>query len=98
MKEELGRAMLRHCNGVPLAIVVLSKVLKGKESADDWQQICDNILAQIRRGGIPNLYKEVYDVLKVSYDELPFHLKHCFLHLAFLPEGCIKCGLRKGLF
>ena len=25
-------------------------------------------------------------VLGLSYDELPFHMKPCFLHLAFFPE------------
>ncbi|KAL8158752.1 hypothetical protein V2J09_000289 [Rumex salicifolius] len=86
-KEELGREMLQHCNGVPLAIVVLGEVLKRNSKAEYWKQMRDDVYAQIKRGGAPSVpYKQVYDVLQVSYDELPFHLKHCFLHLANFPE------------
>ena len=46
-----------------------------------------DVIEQIKRGGAHNVpCKEVYDVLQVSYDELQFHLKQCFLHLANFPE------------
>ncbi|GAB2273984.1 hypothetical protein Dimus_008753 [Dionaea muscipula] len=79
--EQLGKKMLEHCKGLPLAVVVLGGVLANKRTADDWKNVLDNIRSYF--GADDN---SVYDVLGMSYYDLPVHLKPCFLHLGIFPE------------
>ncbi|GAB2273988.1 hypothetical protein Dimus_008757 [Dionaea muscipula] len=84
---QLGKKMLEHCNGLPLAIVVLGGVLANKRTSEDWQNVLDNIHSYFGGDGLYNQsYNRVYDVLGMSYYDLPYHLKPCFLHLGNFPE------------
>ncbi|XP_010906953.3 disease resistance protein RPP8 [Elaeis guineensis] len=79
--------MLEHCRGLPLAIVVLGGVLATKKTPGEWEAVYNDICSSLDRGKYCNQpYKEVYDVLALSYDDLPYHLKPCFLHLGNFPE------------
>ncbi|KAB2598139.1 disease resistance protein [Pyrus ussuriensis x Pyrus communis] len=49
-KKDLGMKMLRHCEGLPLAITVLGGLLSRKDSADEWDMVHMNFYAYIRRG------------------------------------------------
>ncbi|XP_021822785.1 putative disease resistance protein At1g50180 isoform X2 [Prunus avium] len=91
-KKELGMEMLQHCKGLPLAITVLAGLLDRKDTVDEWTTVHKNIDAYIRRGTDlgPNSRGEGYEGvswwLELSYDNLSYHLKLCFLHLAHFPE------------
>ncbi|GMH22747.1 hypothetical protein Nepgr_024590 [Nepenthes gracilis] len=79
--------MLEHCQGLPLAIVVLGAILAMKKTLEEWQTVNDNICAYLGRGmAHGQSYRRVYDVLAMSYYDLPYHLKPCFLHLGNFPE------------
>ncbi|KAJ8442090.1 hypothetical protein Cgig2_007928 [Carnegiea gigantea] len=80
---EVGEMMLKHCNGHPLAIVVLGGILATKRATGEWQDVCDNLESSLQGDG---LYGGVYEVLALSYYELPYHLKSCFLVLGYFPE------------
>ncbi|KAJ4887845.1 Disease resistance protein (NBS class) family [Raphanus sativus] len=87
--KELGIEMLKHCGGLPLAIKVLGGMLRKKYTLHQWKTIRENIKAPIFRGSGSderNINKEVYDVLYLSFEELPAYLKYCFLYLATFPE------------
>uniref|UniRef100_A0A7N2LCI6 Uncharacterized protein n=1 Tax=Quercus lobata TaxID=97700 RepID=A0A7N2LCI6_QUELO len=80
--ERLGRQIAENCGGLPLAIVVLGSLLatKNKES-HIWRKVTCNI--------IPYLNEErsnCSDILALSYDDLPMHLKPCFLYFGIYPE------------
>ncbi|GAB2273979.1 hypothetical protein Dimus_008749 [Dionaea muscipula] len=86
--EQLGKEMLKHCKGLPLAVVVLGGVLANKRTLDDWKNVLGNIHSYF---GVDKLRDQsynnsVYDVLGMSYYDLPYHLKPCFLHLGVFPE------------
>ncbi|KAI5344788.1 hypothetical protein L3X38_012665 [Prunus dulcis] len=49
-KIELGRKMLQHCKGLPLAITVLAGLLARKETGDEWNLVHKNVYEYIRRG------------------------------------------------
>lgn len=88
-KKELARKMLDYCDGLPLAITVLGGLLSSKPSIDEWETLHKNIKTYMRKGKINEQEDSnlgVSWVLGLSYDELPFHMKPCFLHLAFFPE------------
>ncbi|OMO81491.1 Disease resistance protein [Corchorus olitorius] len=80
--EELGKEMVKQCFGLPLAIVVLGGVLAKMHSLNDWQDVHENVKSYLKRGrGLGT-----YDVLTLSYDNLPAYLKPCFLYLSAFPE------------
>ncbi|RIA04338.1 hypothetical protein BRARA_K01433, partial [Brassica rapa] len=75
-----------YCGGLPLAVKVLGGLLANKKyTVEDWKRVYDNIQTQIIRSD-DNKQDSVYRVLSLSYEDLPMHLKHCFLCLAYFPE------------
>ncbi|CAL8990163.1 unnamed protein product [Prunus brigantina] len=86
-KRELGMKMLRHCAGLPLAIIVLAGVLARKSTIREWERVHENVHEYIRRGiGHEEEYEGASWVLALSYDDLPYYLKPCFLYLGHYPE------------
>ncbi|KAM1069253.1 hypothetical protein EV1_001110 [Malus domestica] len=91
-KKDLGMKMLRHCEGLPLAITVLGGLPSRKNSVDEWDMVHMNFYAYIRRATDlgPEYEGEEYGgvlwLLALSYDNLPYQLKLCFLYLAHFPK------------
>ncbi|CAL2225352.1 unnamed protein product [Prunus armeniaca] len=86
-KKDLGMKMLQHCKGLPLAIIVLAGVLAKKNSIREWVRVYENVHEYISRGiGHEEEYGGVSQVLALSYDDLPYYLKLCFLYLGHYPE------------
>nr|QHZ07991.1 RPP7b [Arabidopsis thaliana] len=95
-KEELGKLMIKHCGGLPLAIRVLGGMLAEKYTSHDWRRLSENIGSHLV-GGRTNFNHDNNNtcnyVLSLSFEELPSYLKHCFLYLAHFPEDYeIKVG------
>lgn len=86
--EKLGREMVGRCGGLPLAIIVLGGLLASKPTFYEWDTVRQNINSYLRRAskGHEQLLG-VSEVLALSYYELPYQLKPCFLHLAHFPEN-----------
>ncbi|KAK4394651.1 putative late blight resistance proteinR1A-10 [Sesamum angolense] len=80
--EEIGKEIARSCKGLPLEIVVigglLSKVSRTKEY---WSSIADNLNSLVT-----NDDEQCMEVLSLSYNHLPYHLRSCFLHIGVFPE------------
>uniref|UniRef100_A0A5B7BM49 Disease resistance protein n=1 Tax=Davidia involucrata TaxID=16924 RepID=A0A5B7BM49_DAVIN len=84
---ELGRKMVGHCKGLPLAVVVLGGLLVTKHSLREWEMVHQNIDSYLRKGkGIGQEHGGVSEVLALSYNELPYQLKPCFLYLGSFME------------
>ncbi|KAG2725778.1 hypothetical protein I3760_01G082500 [Carya illinoinensis] len=78
----LGKEMVRYCKGLPLAITVLGGLLATKQTLEEWNQVHKNVKSYIhQQDGLP-----INIVLGLSYDDLPSHLKLCFLYLGHFPE------------
>ncbi|KAG7604768.1 P-loop containing nucleoside triphosphate hydrolase [Arabidopsis thaliana x Arabidopsis arenosa] len=86
--EAMGKEMVTHCGGLPLAVKALGGLLANKHTVPEWKRVSDNIGSQIVGGSCldDNSLNSVYRILSLSYEDLPTHLKHCFLHLAHYPE------------
>uniref|UniRef100_A0A2N9J952 Uncharacterized protein n=1 Tax=Fagus sylvatica TaxID=28930 RepID=A0A2N9J952_FAGSY len=84
--EKLGREMVARCAGLPLAIIVLGGLLATKETLDEWDIVHRNIKSHIGRGRKQGQQSRVHEVLALSYHELPYQLKPCFLYLSHFPE------------
>ncbi|OMO77723.1 NB-ARC domain-containing protein [Corchorus olitorius] len=46
--EELGKGMIKHCAGLPLAIVVLGGILASKCSVIEWQKVSKNVKTYLK--------------------------------------------------
>ncbi|KAL5583366.1 hypothetical protein UlMin_015808 [Ulmus minor] len=89
-KKSLACQMLEYCGGLPLAITVLAGLLSSKQTVDEWETLLKNIKVYIRKGKLNEQGDSeslgVSWVLGLSYDELPYQLKPCFLYFAYFPE------------
>ncbi|KAI3856799.1 hypothetical protein MKW92_044762 [Papaver armeniacum] len=81
--EMLGKKMVRKCGGLPLAICVLGGLLATKKpEIKEWEYVNKDITSSINKGK----YGGVAGILALSYNDLPIHLKPCFLYLGVFPE------------
>ncbi|KAB2614577.1 disease resistance protein [Pyrus ussuriensis x Pyrus communis] len=85
--------MLEHCAGLPLAITVLAGLVARKVTVEEWKTVYENVDVYIRRGtNLDQEYKGDQEragaswVLALSYDDLPYRLKLCFLYLGHFSE------------
>ncbi|GMN40820.1 hypothetical protein TIFTF001_010045 [Ficus carica] len=82
--EETCRCVLKRCGGLPLAIVAVGAALGAKDGAskDEWDVLCRSIGPEIEENyNLDSLKK----VLSLSFNDLPFYLKACFLYLSLFP-------------
>nr|TKR85418.1 disease resistance protein RPM1-like [Populus alba] len=83
--EDICKNILRKCEGLPLAIVAISGVLatKDKRRIDEWEMVRRSLGAEIEDNNkLLNLKK----VLSLSFNDLPYYLKSCFLYVSIFPE------------
>ncbi|XP_058184255.1 disease resistance protein RPP13-like [Rhododendron vialii] len=79
--ENLAREMAGKCRGLPLAIVVLGALLRRKDP-DEWPKLKEHMWRHIRDHGSDR----VQHILALSFNNLPYRLKSCFLYLGLFPE------------
>ena len=82
--EVIGKEMVSQCRGLPLAIKIAGGMMAAKEKcADEWSQISKHLKQEL---ATHNKDKVVFSTLGLSYEELPTHLKPCFLSLAMFQD------------
>ncbi|XP_010511026.1 PREDICTED: probable disease resistance protein At1g59620 [Camelina sativa] len=86
--EEMGKQMVKHCGGLPLAVKVLGGLLAAQYTFRVWKRVYENIGSHIigETSFSDKNISSVYQILYMSFEELPIYLKHCFLYLAHFPE------------
>ncbi|KAF6152683.1 hypothetical protein GIB67_021343 [Kingdonia uniflora] len=82
--EKLSRGIVKKCKGLPLVIGAIGGLLSTKDkNLFEWMRVHKSIGAQLE-DNIQLLNAE--RVLLLSYNDLPHHLKPCFLYLSIFPE------------
>ncbi|CAA6673883.1 unnamed protein product [Spirodela intermedia] len=80
--EGCGKQIARKCGGLPLALVVLGGLLSTKgPSLRAWRRVAETLVWETSKDG-----RVCLDILALSYEDLPRHLKCCFLYFSSLPE------------
>ncbi|GMN27195.1 hypothetical protein TIFTF001_040998 [Ficus carica] len=85
--EQLSRAFIKICEGLPLAIVAVAGLLSTKEkSVQIWQRLVDNFSLEVESS--PQL-TGLSKILSLSFSDLPYHLKLCFLYFGIFPKDSL---------
>ncbi|KAL0440941.1 UNVERIFIED_CONTAM: putative late blight resistance proteinR1A-10 [Sesamum radiatum] len=81
--EEIVENIVESCNGLPLAIVVVGGLLaNSNRTREYWKFVAENINAFCNSEDHEGCLK----ILSLSYNNLPIHLKPCFLYMRVFPE------------
>jgi disease resistance protein RPM1 len=87
--EAAMRSILKKCGGLPLAIVSIASLLasyKPPEGKRMWETVQKSIGSQMETN--PTL-EGMRQILTLSYNNLPHHLKACMMYLSIFPEDYI---------
>ncbi|GLT52979.1 hypothetical protein SLA2020_262800 [Shorea laevis] len=89
--KTLTENILGRCEGLPLAIVALSGVLATKDRIEQWDLIqrclADELEENVRLNSMGK-------ILSLSYNDLPYYLKSCFLYFSVFPENHVIDQMR----
>ncbi|XP_007029648.2 PREDICTED: putative disease resistance protein RGA1 [Theobroma cacao] len=78
---KIGEEIVRKCKGVPLVVKTLGSLLFSKFSEGEWNRLKDSEMWELMEKE-----NEIFSVLKLSYDQLPPHLKQCFAYCSLFPK------------
>ncbi|CAL5441640.1 unnamed protein product [Camellia sinensis] len=84
--EVIGRKMVKLCAGLPLAIIVLGGLLATKHTLREWEVVYQNVRSHKWNDDPIQHDNVVSKVLALSYHDLPYQLKPCFLYFGHFPE------------
>ncbi|KAL0318630.1 UNVERIFIED_CONTAM: Late blight resistance protein R1-A [Sesamum angustifolium] len=74
--EDIGKMIARNCNGLPLATSVVGRLLANSTMTREfWGYIAENVNSVAIEND-----EHCSEILSLSYNHLPHHLKPCFLY------------------
>nr|GLL25827.1 disease resistance protein RPM1-like isoform X5 [Ipomoea trifida] len=77
----IAEDIVNKCGGLPLAIVVIAGIMATKgEDIAEWK------IFQLKTD---DRMKNLENLLSMSYYDLPYYLKYCFLYFSIFPEDAI---------
>ncbi|CAL5380767.1 unnamed protein product [Camellia sinensis] len=85
--EDIGREIVRKCDRLPLAIKAMGGLLCGNNDVNKWKKILKHEIWEVEKASTNTGKLTILPALKLSYDHLPSHLKHCFAYCYIFPKG-----------
>ncbi|KAG8386165.1 hypothetical protein BUALT_Bualt03G0120700 [Buddleja alternifolia] len=80
---EIAEVVLKKCEGLPLAIVVIGGLLATKNNnIDEWKKFHRSLGDELESDHMMRMMK----LLSLSFYDLPYYLKSCFLYFSVFPE------------
>ena len=88
---ELSRDIVKRCEGLPPAIVTIGGLLLTKNKVVyEWRKLHDSLSSELETNSHLNT---MIKILSLSYHNLPYNLKACFLYFGLFPEDySINCA------
>jgi hypothetical protein len=81
--EDVPDRILRKCGGLPLAIVTVSSMLTNQLTKEEWDRVLSAMGSALANK--PDA-KKMTSIISLSYFDIPYHLRTCFLYLSVFPE------------
>ncbi|KAK2996154.1 hypothetical protein RJ639_020095 [Escallonia herrerae] len=81
--HDTAAELVRKCGGLPLALLALGDVMYSKKTSSEWISFSCGLNRELRNN--PGL-EVVKSVLFLSFSDLPYQLKRCFLYCCLFPE------------
>ncbi|PWA90851.1 NB-ARC domains-containing protein [Artemisia annua] len=75
-----GEGIVRKCNGLPLALKAVGRLLRANEDEVKWKEIEDSEIWCLEDGG------NIIPALRLSYHELPAYLKQLFAYCSLFTK------------
>jgi Leucine-rich repeat (LRR) protein len=87
--EHGSAALLRKCDGLPLALVSVSDYLKSsaEPTGELCANLCRNIGCHLKEDHVQDNFSDLRKVLLDSYDSLSGYALSCFLYLSIFPNN-----------
>ncbi|XP_060671829.1 putative disease resistance protein RGA3 [Ziziphus jujuba] len=76
---EIGKQIVKKCGGIPLVLRTIGRMLYFKNSETEWLSFLEMEISRVPQN-------DVLPTLKLSYDNLPSHLKQCFASCQLFPK------------
>ncbi|KAK9178246.1 hypothetical protein WN943_027436 [Citrus x changshan-huyou] len=78
---KIGEEIVKKSGGIPLAVRTLGSLLYGSTDEHYWEYVRDNEIWKLEQKE-----NDILPALKLSYDQLPPHLKQCFAYCSIFPK------------
>ncbi|KAM0069545.1 putative P-loop containing nucleoside triphosphate hydrolase, leucine-rich repeat domain superfamily [Helianthus debilis subsp. tardiflorus] len=76
-----GEGIVKKCNGLPLAVIAIGRLLRTKRSEEDsWKEVLDSEIWKLP------VESEIVPALKLSYHDLSATLKQLFAYCSLFPK------------
>ncbi|CAD6254185.1 unnamed protein product [Miscanthus lutarioriparius] len=84
--KENSEEIIRTCGGLPLATISIASILAIQpDNLELWQHVKEVLFSRLRYN--PPSEVMLKEIVGLSYNSLPHHLKTCLLYLSMYPEG-----------
>ncbi|XP_062210713.1 putative disease resistance protein At3g14460 [Phragmites australis] len=80
--KDIGRQIASKLNGYPLAAKSVGALLRKDLSIEHWNRVLESREWEAKDGT-----DGIISILRLSYDDLPFHLKRCFSYCSLFPKS-----------
>jgi len=90
---EIGKEIVKKCQGVPLAVKTLGSSLFSNSDISKWEFVRDSEMWNLEQKT-----DDILPALKLSYDQMPSHLRQCFAYFSLYPkqhffDSYVMCSL-----
>ncbi|XP_059661264.1 disease resistance protein RPM1-like [Cornus florida] len=83
--EKSARLFVEKCEGLPLAIVAIGGLMCSRnKTVVEWKKVYDSLNWQLSNNP---MLERVKGIFMLSFNDLPFYLKHCFLYCCVFRDG-----------
>ncbi|XP_026410026.1 putative disease resistance protein RGA3 [Papaver somniferum] len=83
--KNIGKEIAKKCGGLPLAATFFGGLMHSQKDESHWLSIRDNKSLETPK----NQGSGIIPILKLSYDNLPSHLKQCFSYCGLFPKNWV---------